>query len=106
MMRYMLMVYVDESRDAGPEQVVPWVAEMDRRGIRQFGARLRPAADATIVQVSGGEVLMSDGPFAETKDQIGGFDVIECENLDEAIQVAARHPGAADGKIEVRPLWE
>jgi hypothetical protein len=105
-MRYMMLVYVDESLDGGPEEVAPWVDEMDARGVRQFGSRLRPAGDATTIQVRDGEVLLSDGPFAETKEQIGGFDLIECRDLDEAIEVAARHPGARDGKIEVRPLWE
>jgi hypothetical protein len=51
-------------------------------------------------------VLLSDGPFAETKEQIGGFDLIECENLDEAIEVASKHPAAGFGFVEVRPLWE
>jgi hypothetical protein len=51
-------------------------------------------------------VLLSDGPFAETKEQVGGYDLIECENLDEALAVAARHPVARFGSIEVRPIWE
>jgi hypothetical protein len=51
-------------------------------------------------------VLVSDGPFAETKEQIGGFDIIECASLDEALEIAARHPAAASGTIEVRPLWQ
>lgn len=105
-MRYLMLVYVDEASDEGPDAVAPWVEEMDRRGVRRLGARLRPAATATTVQVRDGEVLYVDGPFAETKEQIGGFDVIECEDLDEALEVAARHPGATTGRIEVRPLWE
>jgi hypothetical protein len=67
---------------------------------------LRPAEDATTVRVREEEVLLSDGPFAETKEQIAGYDIIECENLDEAIEVASRHPVARFGSIEVRPLWE
>jgi hypothetical protein len=102
----MMLVYTDEALDRGPAEVAPWVAEMDARRVRQFGSRLRPASDATTVAVRDSEVLVSDGPFAETKEQIGGFDVIECEDLDEAIQVAAQHPGARVGRIEVRPLWE
>jgi hypothetical protein len=105
-MRYLMLVYVEESADEGPAEVVPWVAEMDARGVRQFGSRLRPGSDATVVQARDGEVLVSDGPYAETKEQIGGFDLIECTDLDEAIEIAAKHPGARDGKIEVRPLWE
>jgi hypothetical protein len=79
---------------------------MDDRGVRQFGSRLRPVSDATTVQVRDGEVLLADGPFAETKEQIGGFDLIECKDLDAAIEVASKHPGAKFGTIEVRPLWE
>jgi hypothetical protein len=60
---------------------------------------------ATTVQVRGGEVLIADGPFAETKEQIAGFDILECADLDEAIEVAAKHPVARFGKIEVRPYW-
>jgi hypothetical protein len=106
--RYMILVCVDESVEVSPEESLPtpWVEEMDARGVRKFGSRLRPVSDATTVQVRGGEVLLSDGPFAETKEQIGGFDLLECEDLDEAIEVASKHPGAKFGTIEVRPLWE
>jgi hypothetical protein len=104
----MILVCVDESVEVTPEESLPtaWVQEMDARGVRKFGSRLRPVSDATTVQVRGGEVLLSDGPFAETKEQIGGFDLLECEDLDEAIEVASKHPGAKFGTIEVRPLWE
>jgi hypothetical protein len=104
----MILVCVDESVEVSPEESLPtaWVQEMDARGVRKFGSRLRPVSDATTVQVRGGEVLLSDGPFAETKEQIGGFDLLECEDLDEAIEVASKHPGAKFGTIEVRPLWE
>ena len=107
-MRYLMLVCVDESVEVSPAEALPtaWVQEMDSRGVRQFGSRLRPVSDATTVEVRGGEVLVSDGPFAETKEQVGGFDLIECKDLDEAIEVASRHPGAKFGKIEVRPLWE
>jgi hypothetical protein len=104
----MILVCVDESVEVTPEESLPtaWVQEMDARGVRKFGSRLRPVSDATTVRVRGGEVLLSDGPFAETKEQIGGFDLLECEDLDEAIEVASKHPGAKFGTIEVRPLWE
>jgi hypothetical protein len=106
--RYMMLVCVDESVEVSPEEGLPtsWVEEMVGRGVRQFGSRLRPVSDATTVRVRGGEVLLSDGPFAETKEQIGGFDLIECKDLDEAIEVASKHPAANFGTIEVRPLWE
>ncbi|WP_280455956.1 YciI family protein [Nocardia brasiliensis] len=77
-----------------------------RRGRSLGGARLRPAATATTVRVREGETLVSDGPFAETKDFIGGIDIIECADLDEAIELAALHPYASRGCIEVRPVWE
>ena len=81
-----------------------WVSEMESRGVKQYGGHLRPASDATTVRVRGGEVLVSDGPFAETKEQIAGFDVLECAGLDAAVEVAARHPTARIGTFELRPL--
>ena len=108
-MKYLLLICTDEDDrmpdDAGAPDVDEWVAEMDRRGVRKLGDRVRPAGDATTVRVRGGEVLVTDGPFAETKDQIAGFDLIECADLDEAIEVASKHPMAWAGQIEVRPLW-
>ncbi|WP_430788079.1 YciI family protein [Actinoplanes sp. G11-F43] len=82
-----------------------WADEMQRRGVLRGGAGLRPTVDATTVRVRGGDVLLTDGPFAETKDQIGGYNVIECADLDEALEIAAKHPAARFGAIEVRPLW-
>jgi hypothetical protein len=108
-MRYLMLVCVDESVEPTEEEEAfptAWVEEMDGRGVRQFGSRLRPVSDATTVQVRGGEVLLTDGPFAETKEQVAGFDILECKDLDEAIEVASKHPAAAFGTIEVRPLWE
>jgi hypothetical protein len=83
-----------------------WVAEMVGRGIVLHGDRLRPASDATTVRVRGGDPLIADGPFAETKEQVAGYDVIECADLDEAIAVAAAHPTARLGTIEVRAFME
>jgi len=87
------------------ELTFPWLEEMIARGIRLDGDRLRPPSEATTVRVRDGEVLLGDGPFAETKEAICGYDVIECADLDEAIQVAAKHPVAESGLIEVRPFW-
>jgi len=105
-MKYLLLVCGDESLLAtqAPEPVEPWVQEMDGRGVRLEGDRLHPESDATTVSESGR--LIVDGPFAETKEQIAGYDVIDCANLDEAIQVAAKHPMAKVGAIEVRPFWQ
>jgi hypothetical protein len=83
-----------------------WVAEMDERGVKLYGGHLRPVSDAVTVRVRDGEVLISDGPFAETKEQIAGFDVLECANLDEAVAVASRHPTAKIGTFELRPFVE
>ena len=113
-MRYLLMIYTDEYEIAlSPEESGALLGEygkfgeeMGRRGILQGGARLRPVADATSVRVRDGEVLISDGPFAETKEQIGGYYLVDCKDLDEATEVAAKLPGARDGTIEVRPIWE
>ena len=80
--------------------------EMAERGVVRGGAGLRPPADATTVRVRDDEVVLTDGPFAETKEQIGGFVLIECADLDEAIEIASKHPAAAYGTIEIRPLYQ
>jgi hypothetical protein len=79
---------------------------MRRRGVLKQSVGLRPPTDATTLRVRGDQVLLSDGPFAETKDQIGGYSLIECADLDEAIEVASKHPWAEIGQIELRPLIE
>ena len=106
-MRYMLLICADESVEVSPDErsAEAWVEEMGRRKVRRDGSRLRPVSDATTVRLRDGEVVLSDGPFAETKEQIAGFDVIDCEDLDEAIEVASKHPVARYGTIEVRPFW-
>jgi hypothetical protein len=111
-MRYLLMICTDESYSPSPAEIradpgfMGWVNELDGRGVLQGGERLRPSADATTVRVRDDEVLTSDGPFAETKEIVGGFNIIDCEDLDEAIELAAKHPAASYGAIEVRPIWE
>jgi len=81
-----------------------WVEEMMSRGVLLDGGRLSPARDATTVRVRDDDVLIADGPFAETKEQVAGYDVVECADLDEAIEVASKHPTAGMGTIEVRPF--
>ena len=114
-MRYALLICTEETamQAASPEEAqasmaeyMSWGEEMGKRGLLQGGERLRPTSDATTVQVRDGEVLTSDGPFAETKEQIGGFYLVDCKDLDEAIEVASKIPGAQYGSIEVRPIWE
>ena len=88
-----------------PAGVPPLYAAGIARGIRLHGDRLRPAEEAKTVLVRDGEVLVSDGPFAETKEIICGYDMLECDSLEEAVQVASAHPVARFGKIEVRAVW-
>src|ERR1700722_4188943 len=114
-MRYALLICSDENSFAGAteEEGSAMMArygqfqeEMTDRGVLQGGERLRPTSDSTTVRVRDGETLTSDGPFAETKEQIGGFYLVDCKDLDEAIEIAAQIPGAAHGSIEVRPIWD
>ncbi|MCP3801937.1 YciI family protein [Allokutzneria sp. A3M-2-11 16] len=111
-MKYVLLICDDEKVSPSMEEIEAdpahqaFAAEVDRRGARLGGARLRPVASATTVRVRDGETLVADGPFSETKDFIGGIDIIECADLDEAIELAALHPYARHGCIEVRPVWE
>ncbi len=79
---------------------------MEGRSVRLQGHQLRPVSDASTVRVRDGEVLVADGPFAETREQIAGFDIIEAADLDEAIEVASKHPVASYGTVEVRPFEE
>ena len=107
-MEYLLFIATDETPDATPEKpgdIEAWVEEGKRRGIAKAGDRLRPPADATTVRVRDGELLVTDGPFAETKEWIAGFDIIDCADLDEAIDYVSRHPMARAGRIEIRPFW-
>ncbi|MCI0629774.1 MAG: YciI family protein [Phycisphaerales bacterium] len=107
-MRYVLFVCTDPSAepyDPAQDNVEEWVSQYDSKGIRIMGDRLANVDKAVTVRVRKGQRLISDGPFAETKEWIAGFDLIECESLDQAIEVASRHPMARFGRIEVRPLW-
>ena len=110
-MTYLLLICVPENVQLTTEQsaAMPgateaWVAEMDGRGVRREGTALGPVRGAAVVRIRDGELLVSDGPFAETKEQIAGYDVIECSSLDEAIEVAAKHPVASFGSVEARPF--
>ncbi|MFF6996277.1 nuclear transport factor 2 family protein [Streptomyces sp. NPDC008313] len=107
-MKYMLLVCGDDTADAsGMAPVGPWAEEHGvRSGVRLHGHRLALPADAVTVRVRGGEVLRTDGPFAETKEYVAGYDVLECDSLEEAVEAAAKHPVAAIGALEVRPYWE
>lgn len=109
--RYVLIMCDDET-EMGPEElrVNPvhqrWLDEVQGRGVFVTGEILRPIVDATTVRVRDGRTAVTDGPFAETKDIVGGFAVIACADLDEAVKVAAHHPYAARGCVEIRPVWD
>ena len=106
-MKYMMFVCNDtepETDDARVPDIEVWVADNDTAGRRVIGSALAEPTAATTVRVRGGELLLTDGPFAETKEMIVGFDVLECADLDEAIAVATAHPMAFRGRIELRPF--
>ena len=114
-MRYMLLIYTDETADQASskedfDQMMKeynafgeWLAEA---GIGQLGDALQSTATATTVRVRNGETLSTDGPFAETKEQLGGFYIVDAKDLDQAIEAASRIPGAKHGCVEVRPIME
>jgi hypothetical protein len=104
-MDFMLLICGDESAAAHADDGCDgWAEEMVRRGVLKGGGGLRAPDSAATVRVRAGDVLVTDGPFADTKEQIGGYCLIECADLDEAIAVASAHPAAAYGTIEVRPV--
>jgi hypothetical protein len=115
-MKYLLLVCWDGERmnaqtepDPAEQQEeedgFPWVDDLQARGIWLTGDQLAPPRRARTVRVRDGKTSVTDGPFAETKEAVGGFDLLECESLDEAVEIAASHPLAQSGAIEVRPLW-
>lgn len=90
--------------DPAADNIGEWVDDLIARGISEYGERLRPGQDATSVRVRDGKVLVTDGPYTEAREWVGGFDVIDCADLDEAIEIASRHPAARSGTAEVRPF--
>jgi hypothetical protein len=103
----MMFVCTDTEPDTNKENepdIDVWVAENDAQGRRLQGSALAPKTAATTVRVRNGQLLVSDGPFTETKEVIVGFDLLECADLDEAIEVARAHPMARGGRLELRPL--
>ena len=112
-MKYMLLFWVDESGETTADEdaalmvaVNAWVQDATERGILLSGGSLRSAGEAKIARVRDGELLITDGPFAETKEQIGGYVVVACADLDAALAVAAAHPLARSAEVEVRPFWD
>ena len=114
-MKYALLIYGDEAarESAGSDQTNAIAQEYDKyagwlveKGWMRGGDELHSTRAATTVRVRDGQVLSTDGPFAETKEQLGGYFLIECDDLDQAIEAAAKLPGARVGSIEVRPIAE
>lgn len=110
-MQYLLMIYGDESMEATPEEqgkvfkaYMEFTEAIKAEGIMLAGDALKPTSTATTVRVRNGEALHTDGPFAETKEQLGGYYLIDVPDLDAALAVAARLPGSWHGSVEVRPI--
>lgn len=102
----MLLVCGDESAaEHADDGCGGWTEEMLERGVLVGGGGLRPPFEASTVRVRDGSLTVTDGPFAETREQIGGFCLIECADMAEAVEIAGRHPAAAYGLIEIRPMW-
>ena len=114
-MKYLLLVCWDTEKmnaqsepdptDAVEEKSFPWLDDLQARGIWVTGDQLAPPRRARSVRVRNGKASVTDGPFTETKEAVGGFDILECGSLEEAVEIAAGHPIAQMGTIEVRPLW-
>jgi hypothetical protein len=113
-MQYLLLIYSSESEVAKLDQATMDTMLSDYRAFKQSiiqggqykgGERLRPVAGASTVRVRDGKTVITDGPFAETREQLGGYYMVEAKNLDEATAIAGRIPGAKYGSIEVRPIW-
>jgi hypothetical protein len=113
-MQYLLMIYANEQHmaaldpdvlEAMQHEYAEYTKAIVREGHLKGGDRLRPVATASTVRVREGKTVITDGPFAETREQLGGYYLVEAKNLDEALSLAARIPGAKLGSIEVRPIW-
>jgi hypothetical protein len=108
--KYLLLIAGPENRLNDGQRSQAWAGytnELVAAGKIRAGERLRPAASATTLRLNGGKRLLSDGPFAETKEQLGGFYIVEASNLDEAVELASKMPHLEDGgAVEIRPIWE
>lgn len=114
-MKYLLMIFCDESADAQKspadqekemEAYFAYTKELGDSGAMRAGEALHPSSTATTVRVRNGKITTTDGPFAETKEQFGGYYLVDCNNLDEAIQWASKIPHAAQDAIEIRPVMD
>jgi hypothetical protein len=111
-MKYLLLIYMDENAMSAPEREHCYVEsaqlaqDLHTKGQFVASAPLHPVATATSVRVREGKSLVTDGPFAETREQLGGFYLVNAQDLDEAIAIATRIPGARVGTVEIRPVLE
>ncbi len=108
-MKYLMTVIVEKIDDPAEDEgkdIELWVSEHDADGSRFWGDRLAAASQAKTVRIRKGGTLVTDGPFAEAHEAIAGFDILECDSMDEALAVAADHPMSRDGAIEVRPFYD
>jgi hypothetical protein len=107
-MKYLLLICADPTVEPPAEvgDIDVWFEEIAKRGARLDGDRLQSPGTAKSVRMRRGSRLITDGPFAETKEVIAGYDVIECETEEQAIEIAGLHPVAAFGTVEVRPFWD
>lgn len=107
-MQYLLIISHDDffaPTETLFKSIGAWIKEMEHRGVRVYGNPLRPAGDATTVRVREREVVLKNGPFANSKEKMCAYELIECSSDEEAIEVASRHPMAKAATIEVRPIW-
>src|SRR5229473_8316089 len=112
-MQYMLLIYHNEANRMPPkeesamlQEYMTFTQDIVKNGKFKAGDRLEPTANATTVRVKNGKTVTTDGPFAETKEQLGGYYIVDAKDLDEAVAIAARIPGARTGSIEVRPVMK
>ena len=109
-MQYLLLISADEDvaatrlRDGATLSFDAWITDLEQRGVLRAHVGLHDSPTATTVRLRDGEVLLTDGPFAEGREQVGGLAVVDCADLDEAVAIAAAHPAAAFGQVEVRPV--
>ena len=111
-MKYMLLLYADEQvwteaeREACYGESAQIAQQLNAKGLFLAASPLQPVATATSIRVRDGRPLVTDGPFAETREQLGGYFLVDAKNLDEAIDIAAQLPGARKGTVEIRPIVE
>lgn len=113
-MKYLLLIYGDEAfgaqmteaeQQANMAEYYAFTNMIRERNVYVGGEALHPSSTATTVRVRDGRTLTTDGPFAETKEQLGGYYMVDCKDLDEAIEIATKIPGSRTGSIEIRPIW-